>query len=84
MLRNNPEKQVKEIKRKPPIVDILKEFGLSMRVINQILKDNSEQVIQDAINAVDIQLSKGQVHNTKAMLMTAIKEHWHPERYKQR
>jgi hypothetical protein len=26
----------------------------------------------------------GQVRNTKAMLMTAIKEQWHPEKYKQR
>ncbi len=31
-----------------------------------------------------IQLSRGQVRNTKAMLMTAIKEKWHPEKYKQR
>jgi plasmid replication initiation protein len=81
-LRNNPDKQLQEVKRKPPIVYILKEFGLSMRVINQILKENSEQVIQDAINAVDIQLSRGNVRNTKAMLMTAIKEKWHPEKYK--
>jgi len=53
-----------------------------MRVINQILKENSEEVIQDAINAVDIQLSRSNVRNTKAMLMTAIKEKWHPEKYK--
>ena len=46
------------------------------------LKENTEQVIQDAINAVDIQLSRGQVRNTKAMLLVAIKERWHPERYK--
>ena len=36
------------------------------------------------MNAVDLQLSRGQVRNTKAMLMTAIKEQWHPEKYKQR
>ena len=83
-LRNNPVKEVQEIKRKPPIIDTLKEFGLSSRVINQILKENTEQTIQNAINAVDLQLSRGQVRNTKAMLMTAIKEQWHPEKYKQR
>ena len=83
-LRNNSEPHLHEVKRKPPVVYSLKEFGLSMRVINQILKENSEQVIQDAINAVDIQLSRGNVRNTKAMLMTAIKEKWHPEIYKQR
>jgi plasmid replication initiation protein len=83
-LRNNPVKEIQEIKRTPPIIDTLKEFGLSLRVINQILKDNTEQTIQNAINAVDLQLSRGQVRNTKAMLMTAIKEQWHPEKYKQR
>jgi plasmid replication initiation protein len=83
-LRNNPSKQVQEVKRKPAVIIALKEFGLSRRVINQLLKENTEQVIQDAINAVDLQLAKGQVRNSKAMLMTAIKEQWHPEKYKQR
>ena len=83
-LRNNPEKQAKEKLRTPPIVDTLKEFGLSKKVINQILKEHTEQEIQDAVNAVDLQLSRGNVRNTKAMLITAIREHWHPERYKQR
>jgi len=83
-LRNNPSKQVQEVKRKPAVIITLKEFGLSTRVINQLLKENTEQVIQDAINAVDLQLAKGQVRNSKAMLMTAVKEQWHPEKYKQR
>ena len=83
-LRNNPTKNIEEIKRKPAVVYTLKEFGLSTRVINQLLKENTEQVIQDAINAVDLQLSRGHVRNSKAMLMTAIKEQWHPEKYKQR
>ena len=83
-LRNNPVKETQEVKRKTPIIDTLKEFGLSLRVINQILKENTEQTIQNAINAVDLQLSRGQVRNTKAMLMIAIKEQWHPEKYKQR
>lgn len=81
--RNNPlEQSQQEIKRKPAVGDTLKEFGLSSRVINQILKENTEKIIQDAINAVDLQLERGQVRNTKAMLMTAIKEQWHPEKYK--
>jgi plasmid replication initiation protein len=83
-LRNNPVKEIQVVKRKPAVIDTLKEFGLSLRVINQILKENTEQTIQNAINAVDLQLSRGQVRNTKAMLMTAIKEQWHPEKYKQR
>jgi plasmid replication initiation protein len=83
-LRNNPSKQTQEIKRKPAVIHTLQEFGLSSRVINQLLRENTEQVIQDAINAVDLQLSRGQVRNAKAMLMTAIKERWHPEKYKTR
>ena len=81
-LRNNQIKKTQEIKRKPSVVNTLREFGLSSKIINQILKGDPEQTIQDAINAVDLQLSKGHVRNTKAMLITAIKEKWHPERYK--
>jgi plasmid replication initiation protein len=83
-LRNKPTKETQEAKRKPPIIDTLKEFGLSSRVVNQILKENTEQTIQNAISAVDLQLAKGHVRNAKAMLITAIKEQWHPEKYKQR
>lgn len=82
--RNSPSPQVHEVKRKPAVADTLKEFGLSARVINQILKENSEQVIQDAISSVDVQLARGHVRNAKAMLMMAIKEQWHPEKYKAR
>lgn len=83
-LRNNSIKQVQDIKRRPAIIDTLKEFGLSMRIVNQVLKENTEQTIQDAISAVDMQLSKGCVRNAKAMLMMAIKEQWHPEKYKEK
>lgn len=83
-LRNSSAKQVQAVKRKPAVIHTLKEFGLSVRVVNQLLKENTEQVIQDAINAVDLQLVRGQVRNAKAMLLVAIKERWHPERYKKR
>lgn len=84
--RNNPLNPTvqQEVKRKPAVAITAQEFRLSARVINQILKENSEQVIQDAIRSVDIQLERGHVRNTKAMLMTAIKERWHPEKYKPR
>jgi hypothetical protein len=38
-LRNNPVKETQEVKRKPAVIDTLREFGLSLRVINHILKD---------------------------------------------
>ena len=81
-LRNNSAQQPQEIKRKPSVIVTLKEFGLTSKAINTILKMHTEQVVQDAIKAVDVQLSNGVVRNSKAMLMTAIKEQWHPERYK--
>lgn len=83
-LHNNPIKQGHDVKSKPTVIYTLKQFGLSTRIVNQLLKENTEKIIQDAINAVDIQLSKGHVRNTKAMIITAIKECWHPDRYKQK
>lgn len=83
-LKNNPEKQSLDVKRKPPVYNILKEFGLSAKITNQVIKEYSQQIIQDAIRAIDIQISKGTVRNPKAMLLTAIKEHWHPDKYKAR
>jgi plasmid replication initiation protein len=83
-LRKNPEKQPQEIKRRLPIHHTLKDFGLSTRIVNRLIKENTEQVLVDAVKAVDIQLSRGQVRNAKAMLQVAIKEHWHPDRYKKK
>jgi len=83
-LRKNPENQLQDIKRKPLVYNTLKDFGLTTKIINKLIKENIEQTIRDAIKAVDIQLSKGNVRNPKAMLLTAIKEKWHPDIYKPR
>lgn len=82
-LRNNPElaTQPQDPKRKPPVFDMLREFGFGITAINKIIKNNSEEVIKDAINAVDLQITKGTVRNAKAMLNTAIKEKWNPDKY---
>ena len=61
---------------------MLEEFGISKKIIYRILKENEELAIVNAINAVDIQIKKGQVRNPKAMLLTAIKEKWHPDVFK--
>jgi plasmid replication initiation protein len=83
-LRNNPMKQITAEKRTPSIVRTMQEFGLTKQVISKLMNNNMEQVIQDAIKAVDRQIEKGSVRNAKAMLITAIKEKWHPEKYKER
>ena len=74
--------QTQQPKRLPPIFFMLEEFGISKKIIYKILRENEELVIVNAINAVDIQIKKGQVRNTKAMLLTAIKERWHPDVFK--
>jgi plasmid replication initiation protein len=83
-LKNNPEIHTKEVKRKPSIVSTLKDFGLSMKIINQLLKEYTAEALDDAVRVVDIQISTGQVRNAKAMLLTAIKERWNPDKYLQR
>ena len=83
-LRNNPQKQLCETKRKPPLYYQLEEFGLSKRIISTLMKDYETQTIENAIKCVEIQVTKTLVHNPKAMLLTAIKENWNPERYKKR
>ena len=84
--RKNPELAVeyKDPKRKPPIYDTLREFGFSIATVNKLVKENTEEVIKNAIDAVDIQMAKGTVRNTKGMVRAAISEKWHPERFKVR
>ena len=81
--RKNPDLAVeyKDPKRKPPVFDILREFGFSIATVNKLIKENTEEVIKNAIDAVDLQIAKGNVRNTKAMIRTAIKEKWNPDRY---
>jgi plasmid replication initiation protein len=80
-LKNKP-KQLEEIKRKPPLYYQLEEFGLSKGIIGTLIKDNKSQTIENAIRCVEIQGTRTLVRNPKAMLLTAIKEEWDPDKYK--
>ena len=79
--RNQPEQQSFDIKRKPPVYDRLKEFGISTRMTNNLIKQYYNDTIENALNAVDIQMSKTIVRNPKAMVISAIKEKWHPDKF---
>ena len=81
-LRKNPDAQPQEIKRKPALHYQLEEFGLSKRIINTLMKDNEEQTIENAIKCIEIQSTRTLVRNPRAMLLSAIKEQWHPDKYK--
>ena len=83
-LRKNPDAQPKEIKRKPALHYQLEEFGLSRKMINAVMRDNDEQTINHAIRCVEIQSTKTLVRNPKSMLLSAIKEQWHPDKYTQK
>lgn len=64
-----------------PVFYQLKDFGLTRKVIEKILAENSESDVRKAIQAIDVQITKGKVRNPKAILITAIKEKWTPEQY---
>jgi plasmid replication initiation protein len=74
--------QTTETTRKPPLYYQLEEFGLSKRIINTLIKDNEEQTIENAIKCIEIQSTRTLVRNPRAMLLSAIKEQWHPDKYK--
>ena len=78
---NESEQSQTEFKRKPPIFDRLKEFGISTRMTNNLIKQFYPDTIENALNAVDIQISKTIVRNPKAMLLAAIIEKWHPDKF---
>lgn len=80
-LGNNPKSQLQETNRKPPAYNILRDFELTTRMTNKLIKENTEEIIKNAIRAVDIQVSKGNIRNHKAMLFTAINERWEIGKY---
>jgi len=80
--QNTSTIQTTETTRKPPLYYQLEEFGLSKRIINTLMKDNEEQTIENAIKCIEIQSTRTLVRNPKAMLLSAIKEQWHPDKYK--
>ena len=47
-----------------------------------LIKDNEEKTIENAIKCIEIQSIRTLVRNPKAMLLSAIKEQWHPDKYK--
>lgn len=72
----------KEMRSKNALIEKIVEYGFSRPVSKRFLEQNTEEEIENALKAVDIQVSKGQVKNTKAMLKTAIQEKWKPDVYR--
>ena len=79
--KNNLKSQMQEISRKPSAYNILRDFGLTAKMVNRLIKENTDEIIKNAIRAVDIQVLKGNVRNLRAMLLTVINERWEIRKY---
>jgi len=69
----------KELRSELALIEKFMEYGFTRQTAKKLIQQGTEQEIGDAIKAVDLQVSRGQVKNPKAMLKTAIKEHWKPD-----
>ena len=74
----------KEYRSESVIVDSLVEYGFSRTIAKRFITNNGENVVSDALKAVNIQVERCGVKNAKAMLQTAIKEKWKPDVYRKR
>ena len=72
----------KEYRSESALIDSLVEYGFSRTIAKRFITNNGEDVVSDALKAVNIQVERGQVKNPRAMLQTAIKEKWKPDVYK--
>ena len=72
----------KEYRSESVIVESLIEYGFSRAIAKRFITDNGEDVVSDALKAVNIQVERGQVKNPRAMIQTAIKERWKPDVYR--
>ena len=74
----------KEMRSANAIIEQIIEYGFSRAMAKKFMQQGTEDEINDALKAVNIQMDRGRVKNPKAMLQNAIKEKWKPEVYKAR
>ena len=71
----------KELRSTTAILEQLLEYGFTKQAANRLLKNHEEANIINAIKAVEVYMIKHAVKNPRALVETAIKEKWHPEKY---
>jgi len=71
----------KELRSGNAIIQQLLEYGFTLPHSRKIVKDNDHETLVNAIKSVDIQVERGRAKNPKAMLIKAIQEKWHPEKF---
>lgn len=73
------EKLEREMASKNLLIEKICEYGFGKRTAQNFLKIATEKEIKESLRAVELQIEKGHVRNTKALVRSAIKEKWHPE-----
>jgi plasmid replication initiation protein len=73
------EKITKEYRSELALIERLNEYGLSKPASKTLIKNHTEETVTNALKAVELQVSKGNVKNPKAMIQTAVKEQWRPD-----
>jgi plasmid replication initiation protein len=73
------EKITKEYRSELALIEHLNEYGLSKIASKILIKNHTEETVTNALKAVELQVSKGNVKNPKAMIQTAVKEQWRPD-----
>ena len=71
----------KELRSTLAIIEQLLEYGFTKQAANRLVKNHDEANIVNAIKAVEVYMIKHAVKNPRALVETAIKEKWHPEKY---
>jgi plasmid replication initiation protein len=69
----------REAKERKHLVKKIMEYGFSDKTSYLMIQELDDIDIKKALEAVDIQIARGQVRNTKAMIRTAFKEKWKPD-----
>lgn len=72
----------KEFRSQLALIEKITEYGFSNQAAKRLSQRGTEEEISDAIKSVDLQISRGHVKNTKAMLLKAIQEKWRPDVFK--
>lgn len=73
------EKLEREMASKNLLVEKICEYGFGKKTAQNFFNIATEKEIKEALRAIELQIEKGHVRNTKALVRAAIKERWHPE-----
>jgi plasmid replication initiation protein len=74
----------KELRSELVFIERMSEYGFSKQTAKKLLEGHGEEVLENALKAVNLQVQKSNVKNPKAMLLTAIHEKWKPDVYKKK